>query len=267
MKKLSTMLASALLAGTIGFINVATAAEAKVDDATLKTLTAAFKKIIPGAKIDAKSVAPAPIPNMYEVTVGPYVYYISKDGKYLFEGSLYDVATKKNLTQPRLLKARMSALNAIGEKNMIVFSPKKDKIKHTITVFTDVDCPYCRLMHQQIGMYNKLGIKVRYMLFPRAPENTPTFNKAVSVWCSKDRNKAFTAAKSGKAIPKKSCVNPVKKSVQIGSAMGVTGTPSIISDDGHVIPGFVAPKELIKILDHASAAAKAAAEANKAAAK
>jgi len=230
---------------------VSFAADAKkgIDKKDVEKVQAAIRKIIPKSIISAKDIRQSPLPNFYEVTYFTYVYYISKDGRYLIDGNLLDLNTRKNLTTPRVLAARMNTLNSIGEEKMIIFSPPANKVKHTITVFTDIDCPYCRLMHNQIDQYMKLGIKVRYMLFPRAQANTPTYKKAIAVWCSKDRNAALTRAKAGKTLSPGKCDHPIAEHVQIGSAMGVTGTPSIISSSGQVIPGFVAAKELEAILN------------------
>lgn len=252
-----TIKASILLAALLLFtLPALTAEKAEIPEHIIKRIQKIIPTLIPNSKISKKDIRTTPLPNLYEVTVGAHVYYISKDGKYLFAGTLLDLEKREDLTEPRVVAARIKVLNSIGEDKMIIFSPAKDKVKHVITVFTDIDCPYCRAMHNQIGEYLKLGIKVRYMLFPRAPVNTPTYNKAVSVWCSKDRAAALTQAKSGKAIQNTSCDNPVADHIQIGSSLGVTGTPSIITSDGQVIPGFVTAKELIKVLDNKKLSAR-----------
>ena len=209
----------------------------------------AIEPLAPGIKLDVSAIRPTPLKDIFEVTVGAQVMYVSSDGQFLLDGNLVDLKTRRNLTAPRVFAARAKVVDNIGESNMIIFSPAKDKIKHTITVFTDIDCAYCRLMHSQMADYMKQGIRVRYLLYPRAEVNTPTFNKAISVWCSTDRNAALTKAKSGSDVEAKTCANPVQEHVGLGTSVGVTGTPSILKSDGQLLPGYVPPAELVKLLD------------------
>jgi thiol:disulfide interchange protein DsbC len=177
------------------------------------------------------------------------VIYVSSDGRYMLEGDLYDLKNRINLTETKRRAGRAKVINAIDEKSMIVFSPEKDKVKYTITAFTDVDCGYCRKLHKQIKQYNDLGIAVRYLAYPRSGVNTPSYYKAVSVWCSADRKEAITEAKSGAKMERKDCDNPVKAHMAAAKEVGVTGTPTLVLQSGQVIPGYVEPKRLIKILD------------------
>ena len=128
--------------------------------------------------------------------------------------------------------------------DQVVF-PATGAKKHTITVFTDIDCAYCRRLHAQIGEYNNLGIEVNYLFFPRAGVGSHSFEKAVSVWCAADRNSAFTTAKAGEEPAPLDCPNPVERHFQIGKELGVTGTPALVAEDGTLIPGYVPPATLI----------------------
>ena len=130
---------------------------------------------------------------------------------------------------------------------MIVFAP--EVVRHTITVFTDVDCGYCARMHRQMADYNRLGIKIRYTAFPRAGVGSSTWDKMVSVWCAKDQHNAITDAKAGNAIEPRSCPNPVREQYEAGRAIGVTGTPALVLESGEIIPGYVPPDELASRLD------------------
>lgn len=238
-----------------GMVAILASGPGMADSKSMDEVAKSFNQYLPEFKVTAKNIRNTPIANLYEVTVGARVYYISKDGRYLFDGSILDLAKKKNITEPQVAKARLQTVNNIGEDKMIVFAPKDGKTKHTITVFTDLDCPYCREMHRRVGEYNKLGIKVRYLLYPRSPVNSPLYNKAVAVWCSKDRRKAFTEAKAGKSVKTAPCnKHPILEHIRIGRIMGVQGTPSIILDDGRVIPGYVQPQELNKEINKKPAA-------------
>lgn len=189
----------------------------------------------------------SPIPGLYELTYGPDVVYVTKDGRYLIQGNLYDVAQRENLTEPKRQEARVAAIGSLGEASMIVFAPKK--VKHTVTVFTDVTCPYCQRMHSQMSQYNDLGIRFRYLAFPRAGIGSEAYNTMVSVWCADDQQKAMTDAKAGREVMPKQCDNPVRDHYRMGRTMGVTGTPSIILENGEIVPGYVPPEQLAQMIE------------------
>jgi thiol:disulfide interchange protein DsbC len=204
----------------------------------------------------AKTVAPTPIRGLYEVVVGNEdVLYISRDGRYIVAGSLFEAETRKNLTDERRAQlreaqnpARMKAINAVDEKEMVVFAPE-GKVKHTINVFTDVDCGYCAKFHREVPELNEAGIKVRYLAFPRAGVDSATYKKMVSVWCASNRQQAITDAKARREIKQVTCKNPVKDQLSLGQKLGVTGTPAMVLSDGQLVPGYLSADKLIPWLD------------------
>lgn len=214
--------------------------------ADTKAVEEAIKQALPGVKPD--SVKPSPIAGISEVIVGPKLFYVSDDGKYLLQGSLIDLKNREDLTEPKLAKARLGALNKLGEKNMIVFKPKV--AKYVAYVFTDIDCGYCRKLHSEMDNYLKEGIEIRYLFFPRAGEGSDSWDKAVSVWCAKDRNDALTKAKKGEKLAEVGCENPVKEQMALGTAMGAQGTPMIVTGGGNVLPGYVPADQLVRMLKH-----------------
>lgn len=220
---------------------------ALADDADIIQVKKALESVAPGAKAD--SITTTSLPGLYEVTVGAEVVYISKDGRYMLQGDLVDVQAQKNLTEARRGAGRLKLVNALSENAMIVFAPKNQPVKHTLTVFTDVDCGYCRKMHSEMAELNRHGIKVRYLMFPRAGKNSPSYDKAVSVFCSKDRNAALTRAKATGNIEKKTCVNPVDQHMALVEHLGLTGTPTLMLEDGRLMPGYFPAQRLSKLLD------------------
>jgi thiol:disulfide interchange protein DsbC len=203
----------------------------------------ALKEIAPELKVT--NIQPAPIKGLYEVMAGTDLMYITADGQYFISGHIVDLKTREDLTEPRLAEARKRLIDAVGEEAMVVFGDKS--AKHTITVFTDIECGYCRKLHNQITDYEKEGIRVRYLFFPRAGQGSPAFDEAVSVWCAGDeaaRRTAMTKAKSGETIESKTCDNPVDEHMALGVELGLRGTPAIITDSGELIPGYVEPKRL-----------------------
>jgi thiol:disulfide interchange protein DsbC len=196
-----------------------------------------------GSKLE--DMRPSPIGGMYEFTQGADVSYITADGKFFLDGNLYDMHSRENLTEQLRTHARLAMINTVPESQMLIFSPPNPK--YTITVFTDVDCQYCRKLHSEIGELNRLGIRVRYMFFPRTGPNTESWIKAEVVWCSPDRNEAFTRAKLGANLDlRKACpINPVARQYQLGQDMGVHGTPAIVTDQGDLIAGYLPPAQLL----------------------
>jgi len=192
-------------------------------------------------------IKPSPLPGLYQVTAPPMVFYMSKDARYVINGDIVDLKDKVNLSTNARTAAKKAALDQISEKDMIIYKPKK--VKHVVTVFTDIDCGYCRKLHSQIAEYNKLGIEIRYLAFPRAGIGSESYKKAVAVWCAKDRKKALTEAKRGIQVASANCDSPVAKEYELGQELGVNGTPAMILDDGEVFPGYAPPERLSAILD------------------
>lgn len=187
---------------------------------------------------------------LYEAVINGQILYFSKDGRYVIQGDMVSLDSRTNLTEQRRVSLRKEALDKLDEKDMIIFGP--EKAKYTITVFTDIDCGYCRKMHSEMEKYNDLGIRVRYMSFPRGGIGSKSYDDAVNVWCAADRQKAMTKAKQGQEIATKTCVNPVKTEFELGQQLGVQGTPSIFLESGQILPGYLPPEKLIQVLDENS---------------
>ncbi len=237
----AAMLALGLFLGLGGVASLSQAAEA----ATPEPLREALKVALPGLQID--SIRPSPVGGLYEVMVGPQVVYVSADGRYLVQGDITDLHTRQSITEPRRRKAVAEAVNAVGEDKMIIFGD--DKAKYTVSVFTDIDCGYCRKLHSQIDQYIAAGIRIRYLSFPRAGLNSESYRKAVSVWCAPDRRKALTEAKLGEPVPERDCPNPVKQEFELGESIGVDGTPALVMPDGELVPGYLPPARLAAYLE------------------
>jgi thiol:disulfide interchange protein DsbC len=200
---------------------------------------------IPGAHPD--ELRATPIPGVWELTRGTDIAYVSADGKYAISGDLYDLGSNSNLTEEHRRELRVKLIAAVPESEMLIFGPKDPK--YTVTVFTDVDCPYCRKLHSQIGDYNRLGVQVRYLAFPRTGPNTASWTKAEQVWCSADRNDALTRAKLGQPLKTKPCANnPVAREYALAQDFALQGTPAIILPDGELLPGYVPPDVLVQHL-------------------
>jgi len=229
---------------TLSLVMLAATTAAHADDNSRQTVTDAVHKVVPGAKI--QSVAPAPMAGFSMVVADGHVVFISNDGKYLVEGHVIDVAAHRDITNDGLAVVRREGLAHIPAEKKLTFAPPNPKYR--VTVFTDVDCPYCRQFHKQIAEYNRLGIAVDYVLFPLTI-HPGADKKAVTVWCNQDRNTAYTSAMNGQTLAPKTCDNPVSELTGIALSMGVDGTPAIFAEDGTQLGGFVAPQELAQRLE------------------
>lgn len=235
-----------MMALTVSATLLATAAPA-FSDSDIQAITRTIAERLPGATVD--HVAPSPVKGLYEVGVdGGDVVYVSEDGRYLLGGALIDLVTKENLTERVLAGQRTKTLDGVPEDSMIVYEPEGD-VKHTLTTFTDIDCPYCRKMHKEMALMNRMGIRVRYMLFPRAGTNSLSYEKAVSVWCADDQQAEMTNAKSGAVPEKRECQNPVRQHMMLGRRLGLRGTPYTITDTGRAISGYMPAPELFESLE------------------
>ena len=215
---------------------------------------AAIAQLSPQAKVD--SVGPSPLPGYTQVIVGGQVVYVSEDGRYMVVagqgGAVLDMRENRNLSEEALGAMRVELLAKIPDSERIVFAPARPV--HTVTVFTDIECGYCRRMHEQIAEYNAEGIAVEYLAFPRMGPGSPNFEGMVAVWCSADRAKALTRAKAaGKASGRTGCQNTVRMQYDIGQRVGLTGTPMILAENGTQLGGYVPPAQLRKVLDELSA--------------
>ena len=200
--------------------------------------------------VDPNDISDSPIPSMYQVAVGSNVAYVTRDGKYVVQGEIIDVENGENLTENTRERARVSLLASVDRESMIVFSPKNGEVKHTVTIFTDIDCGYCRQFHREIDKVNELGIEVHYLFYPRTGRDTESWEKADHVWCADDHNTALTRAKLGGEVPSATCKDtPVEAHFTLGQRVGVRGTPAVFAENGELLGGYLPPATLLERLD------------------
>ncbi len=235
--------AQALMLALFVFV-AAPAYSADSDQADIKALKAALAKRIPQAA-DA-TIKTTPLKGLYEVVSGGQVMYMDKNARYIIDGNLFDMEQRRNLTDETRGGLRLDAVNQLGEENMLVYKPKGE-VKHTITVFTDIYCPYCQRLHQEMDDYMNNGIKVRYIFVPF--KGAKSVNTSISVWCADDQNKAMDKAKAGEEVEPKKCDNPVSKHQMMANQIGIRGTPAIMLEDGQLMPGYVPSSKLIQQLN------------------
>lgn len=213
---------------------------------------AAMQKLAPMQQL--KGFRISALPGYYEGVIGGQVVYASLDGRYLIRGQVDDTVRGENLSEASMAVRRLEVLAGIGDDQRLRYVPPKPR--HLITVFTDVDCPYCKRLHAQITEYAALGIGIDYLFFPLAT-HPDAQRKSAHVWCAPDRNAAYDAIMAGTTLDRRQCANPVTATVAAGKEIGVAATPTAIGPDGRVIPSTVlmSPHRLLDELNRIAAAA------------
>lgn len=197
--------------------------------------------------VPVASVSESPIAGLYQVQLeNGRVLYGTADGEYLLQGVMIAVngGELRNLTAEVEASAIGKVISEIPVSELVVFAPEQPKTH--VTVFTDVDCGFCRKLHEEVGQLNDLGVEVRYAAFPRGGMQSPTAATMKSVWCADDQQSAMTRAKQGKSVKPASCDDPVEQQLRLGSQVGVQGTPAIFLANGTLIPGYKPAAELAK---------------------
>lgn len=197
--------------------------------------------------VEITAIEPSPVAGILQLSVGADLYYVSEDGKYFFAGDIFAMQSKENLTEQARAKARGSYLATLGDDAGVLFAAQDEL--YTVTVFTDVDCTYCRKLHREIADYNKRGISVRYLLFPRQGPGTSSWAQSEAVWCAESRQEALTKAKNGEVVESEKCdATAIADYYKLGKSLGIAGTPSIYTEDGVLLVGYHSPDELLGIL-------------------
>lgn len=245
MKKQITLAAAIVLAV------LAQAGQAQADE---RKVLQEISDRIAAARPDLRvvSIEESPMPGVYAAQIerGP-VIYTNHDGSFFIAGDLYEVQAGGlvNLAEKKRDDARKVLMASLDSKDMIVFRPQAPmKTKASVTVFTDIDCGYCRKLHREVPELNKRGIEVRYMAFPRAGVGSRSYQKLVTAWCSDNPASTLTALKNNKSVPDASCDNPVAAQYEAGQQIGVSGTPALITEDGRLLPGYMPADALAEAL-------------------
>ena len=238
-------IAGVLHAVTAAVLVLSPAAIAETTDAleTGRKLAEKLQQLRPGIPIEA--VVAIDIPGMYAIELsGGTTLYGTADGQHFFSGDLFAVQDDLvNLSEQRRDKKRQQLMAQQSLEDMIVF-PAVGEPRGYIQVFTDVDCGYCRKLHNEMAQINELGIEVRYLAYPRAGVDSDTHDKMVSAWCAKDPQSAITQLKAGASVPTKTCQNAISDHYGLGQQLGISGTPAIVLADGRLLPGYLPTERL-----------------------
>jgi len=204
-----------------------------------------------GNQLEIRNIKPTPIATIYEVELSTgELLYSDVSGQYLFAGDMYQATPEGllNLSTATRQEAVLRKMAAVADGETIIFEPEGE-VRATVSVFTDVDCGYCRQLHSEREQMLDYGIRLRYLAYPRGGENTESYEKMISVWCSDDRRRALTQAKNGQNLPERDCESPVLAHYKLGNELGIQGTPALVFPDGRLIPGYLEAPRMAAMLD------------------
>ncbi|MFN2361478.1 MAG: DsbC family protein [Marinobacter sp.] len=237
---IQTIFKSCLLFVAAALIGATTLQAGEVEDTITEKLTAA----VPGLKIS--EIRESKAKGLYEVrSNNGDTIFTTADGQYILTGDLLKVTSNgiANVSEQERASERARSMEKFGSQGVISYVAEGEE-KASVAVFTDIDCPYCRKMHNEVPKLNEMGITVHYYGFPRSGPNTKSFRKYISVWCADDQQSAMDAAKQGRQVEQQSCDNPVAEQFRLGGRVDVTGTPAIVLEDGNMVRGYVPAEKL-----------------------
>jgi len=255
----------ALACSTLALGQNASTAPATDSAATAVTTpeTAAIRKALeqkfPGAQIS--HVEKSGYFGLYEVMLDDNLVYTDPTAAYIFVGSMYDTATKQNLTDARSRKLNRVAVDKLPYE--LAFKRVKGDGSRKLVIFSDADCPFCHRLETEIkGLDN---VTIYTFLFPIDQLHPNAAQKSKQIWCSSDKAKAWDAFFASGKLPdnKGDCGDPVARTQALGRSLKINATPTLVFADGTMIPGALPLPQIEKEMATAEIEAKKLAAARK----
>ncbi len=201
-------------------------------------------------KIDKQDIVGTQFDGVVEVIIRNPIdsLLVSADGRYIIQGDVIDLTKRQIMPVSDKVKSiKKDLIKSINEDNKIIYPAANEK--HVIHVFTDVDCPFCRKLHNNTDVMNDLGITIKLLAAPLASLHPYAQGKMEKIWCADNRNEAMDEYNEDKTIPdSKDCNNPVANQLAISKRLSVSGTPAIFLEDGSHLAGYLSPTALLKTI-------------------
>lgn len=222
------------------------ASSAFADDAAIKKL---IKERLP--ELQVQSVKSAPMPGWYEVFAGNRLFYVDEKADFIMVGSIVDAKTKRNLTEERIRDLMRVKFDVLPFEDAIKIV--KGSGKRKLAVFEDPDCPYCKKVEADIEKLDNYTLYV--FLYPIEQLHADATSKSQKVWCAKDRGKAWQDIMLKNLVPKNKgdCATPIGRNIALANQLNINGTPALIFEDGHLIPGAIPAEQIEKGMQEAAA--------------
>lgn len=231
---------------TLGSMTASHAQETKADTAARiqKTLQARIPKI------SIEKVQPSQWPWLYEVVTDGELFYTDTTGDFLFYGKVMDTRTREDLTTKRwndLLRVDFNSLPL----NLALKLVKGDGSRKLV-VFADPFCPYCAAFEKTLQEVT--NVTVYTFLYPLESIHPGALERSKQIWCMQDRQAAWAAWMSSKKAPAAATCNTdqLNTLIKLGEKLKVTGTPTLIFEDGNRVPGAIGKAQLEEAFSNAA---------------
>jgi len=244
----ASRIARGCMATSLCAIALAAASTALADEAAVRRMVQS--KLGAGGRIEA--VSPVQGTALFEVVIrtadGPRIYYVDERAQVVVAGEMFDAKTGKNLTAERIQRLNAVDWNSLPFEWAVTTTRGNGRRK--IAVFSDPNCPYCKRFEEDLAKLD--DITVHILLYPVIKPESVAQTK--SVWCSKDRVKAWNDLMLRDIQPTASpdCDTPVEKLVALGRRLGANSTPTWFLQNGRRYQGAKPLEELVPLLDAAS---------------
>lgn len=221
-------------------IAAATIASAQTPEATLRKNLG--ERLPQFQKID--EVSKTPVPGLYEVRIGNDLFYSDAEGNYLIQGDMLDTRQKRNLTQERLDKLTAIAFDSLPLKD--AFTLVRGNGKRKLAIFEDPNCGYCK--HFERDLQKVDNITVYLFLYPILGNDS--VKKSRAIWCARDKGRAWLDWMVHDQLPMGgSCdAEALTRNMELGKKHRVTGTPTLVFEDGTRVPGAIPAAQVEKLL-------------------
>jgi thiol:disulfide interchange protein DsbC len=193
----------------------------------------ALEDKFPGAEV--RNVSRTPYFGLYEAMLEDKLVYTDAKVAYVLVGSIYDTATKQNVTEARTRKLNRVAVDKLPLD--LSFKRVKGDGSRKLIIFSDADCPFChRLEDEMKGLDN---VTIYTFLFPIDQLHPDAARKSKQIWCAPDKQKAWDDFFASGTVPDNNgdCGDPVARTQALGASLKISATPTLVFEDGSIVPG------------------------------
>ena len=222
-------------------------------DTTTAPIAARLQRLYPATRFGV--VNPTSWPGVYEVLMGANIAYVDESGQYFLFGHLYDMKAQRDVTAER--KESLAQVDFASLPLSDAIKEVRGNGARVLAIFSDPDCPYCKRLESDLRPLTDVTLYT--FLMPIASLHPSARDKAVAVWCAKDRVAAWNATmRQDQALPHAECPHPIDRNIALGERLGIVGTPTLIAADGRVLPGAASKEQIEAWLTRSTASAQTA---------
>ncbi|MDH4285921.1 MAG: DsbC family protein [Gallionella sp.] len=188
-------------------------------------------------------VVKTPYAGLYEIVIDGQLYYTDDKGLYLFDGSVIETKSRRNLSEER--RKKLFAIDFDKLPLDLAVKKVKGNGKRKMAYFTDPNCGYCKRLENELTKVTDVTLYI--FLYPIFPSSGDTVR---NVLCAKDPIKAWDDLMLNSVAPENAnCETSTAKVLALGKKHGVNGTPNLIFGNGVQSPGYLPAEELEKNLN------------------